>query len=515
MSQPTNEQFEDSKDFNRPSYSSLYQINTRFLLGDIAKNSGFPVTLEDVPDDKIIRLKSLGFDWVYLLGIWQTGPSGLKVCRSTPDLREEFQRTLPDLKESDICSSCFAIQSYTVNSDFGGNAALEKFHVRLNKHGIRLLLDFVPNHTALDHPWSQEKPELYVHGSESDLEHEPQNYVRVKSSGRSMILSHGRDPNYPGWSDTLQLNYGHPSLKDEMISELFKIAQLCDGVRCDMAMLILPEVFQQTWRISPEPFWPDAIREIKLHYPDFVFMAEVYWGLERDLLQQGFDYTYDKKLYDLLRKKCAGPIRDYLNGILEMHEQHKPVRFMENHDELRAAVAFPNRVHKAAAVLTYLSPGLRFFYQGQFEGRKRKNPVQLRRRPAEPVDFGLQDFYCKLLDCLRLPIVGNGFCQFLEPIPAWEDSCTWNGFIPFIWYGKDSQKLLVVVNYADNRGQCYLRIPSDSEDLCGQNFRLTDLMNEIRYDRSGDELISTGLYLDMPEWGYHVFKLSVSNSIQG
>ena len=506
MSRPLNERFRDLIVLNHPWNSSLYQINIRFLMDDTAKNLGFPVTLEDVPDDKIIRLKRLGFEWVYLLGVWQTGPSGLKVCRSTPDLREEFQRALPDLKESDICGSCFAIQSYTVNSAFGGDAELKKFHMKLNEHGIRLLVDFVPNHTALDHHWSQERPELYVHGSESDLEHEPQNYVRVKSSGKSMILAHGRDPNYPGWSDTLQLNYGHPSLKEEMIAELFKIAQLCDGVRCDMAMLILPEVFRQTWGISPEPFWPDAIQEIKWQYPDFVFMAEVYWGLERELLRQGFDYTYDKKLYDLLCKNYAGPIRDYLN--LGVHEQQKPVRFMENHDELRAAVTFPIRVHKAAAILTYLTPGLRFFYQGQFEGSRRKNPVQLKRRPNEPVDFGLQDFYCKLLACLRLPVLSNGSCQFLEPIPAWEDSCTWKGFIPFIWYGKDSQKLLVVVNYADNRGQCYVKIPS--EDPCGQNFRLTDLMNEIRYDRAGDELISTGLYLDLPEWGYHVFKLSLN-----
>lgn len=508
MSQHNNEQLEDLKAINHPRYSSLYQINTRFLLEDTAKKSGFPVTLEDVPDDKIIRLKELGFDWVYMLGVWQTGPCGLEVCRSMPVLRKELQRTMPDLEESDICGSCFAIQSYTANSEFGGNAGLKKFRTRLNKHGLKLMLDFVPNHTALDHPWSQEKPELYVHATESDLENEPQNYVRIKSLGKSIILAHGRDPNYPGWSDTLQLNYGNPSLKKEMIAELFNIAQLCDGVRCDMAMLILPEVFQQTWGISSKPFWPDAILEIKQHYPDFVFMAEVYWGLEGELLKQGFDYTYDKKLYDLLCKRCPGQIRDYLS--VDAREQQKAVRFMENHDELRAAVAFPIRVHKAAAILTYLSPCLRFFYQGQFEGSRRKIPVQLRRRPTEPVDFDLQDFYCKLLACLRLPVVRKGFCQFLKPVPAWDGSCTWEGFIPFTWYGVDSQRLLVVVNYADNPGQCYVRIPF--EDLRRQNFRLTDLMNGIRYDRSGDELISTGLYLDLPEWGYHVFKLGLNDS---
>lgn len=210
----------------------------------------------------------------------------------------------------------------------------------------------------------------------------------------------------------------------------------------------------------------------------------------------------------MLYRKCSGQIRDYL--IRHMHEEQNPVRFMENHDELRAAFAFPIQVHKAAAVLTYLSPGLRFFYQGQIEGSRKKIPVQLRRRPTEPVDFRLQDFYCKLLACMRLHVVGSGSCHFLEPIPAWYESCTWQGFIPFIWYGIDGQKLLVVVNYAYNRGQCFVRIPS--EDLRGRYIRLTDLMNEIRYDRAGDNLISPGLYLDMPEWGYHVFKLSFSDT---
>ena len=86
-----------------------------------------------------------------------------------------------------------------------------------------------------------------------------------------------------------------------MARELERIATMCDGVRCDMAMLILPDVFERTWGRRPEPFWPRTIERVRKAAPSFLFMAEVYWDLEWELQQQGFNYTYDKRLYDRLR----------------------------------------------------------------------------------------------------------------------------------------------------------------------------------------------------------------------
>ena len=166
---------------------------------------------------------------------------------------------------------------------------------------MRLLLDFVPNHTALDHPWVEAHPDYYVAGTESDLAHASQNYVRVKRKQGDLILAHGRDPYFPGWSDTLQLDYGNPATQEAMMGELLKIARQCDGVRCDMAMLVLPEIFQRTWGIASQPFWPRATKRVREEFPEFCFLAEVYWDLEWVLQQQGFDYTYDKRLYDRLR----------------------------------------------------------------------------------------------------------------------------------------------------------------------------------------------------------------------
>jgi hypothetical protein len=487
----------------RVRYPSLYQVNTRVWLGELSRSLDRPATLDDIPDPALDHLAHLGFDWVWFLGVWQTGAAGRQVSLSNLEWRREFQDLLPDLSDADICGSCFAITGYTVHAVLGGNTALERLRQRLHDRGLRLLLDFVPNHTAPDHPWVQEHHEFYVQGTESDLTREPHNYCWVQTPRGPVVLAYGRDPYFPGWPDTLQLNYGHPPLQEAMRAEVSKIAELCDGVRCDMAMLILPEVFQRTWGVATEPFWPQAIQRVRQQHSEFLFMAEVYWDLEWTLQQQDFDYTYDKPLYDRLRDRHARPVRDHFRA--DMVFQRKLARFLENHDEPRAAETFPTAVHRAAAVLTFLCPGLRFFHQGQFEGRRKRIPVHLCRRPAEPLDQDLQEFYECLLISVCHPAVQDGEWQLLDCTSAWEGNWTSDDFIAFAWQGQGGQPVLVTVNYAGNPGQCYVRLPF--HDLRGGRFCLQDLMSAASYDREGDSLLFPGLYLDMPAWGYHVFEL--------
>ena len=214
-----------------------------------------------------------------------------------------------------------------------------------------------------------------------------------------MVLAYGRDPYFDGWPDTLQLNYGNPALRKAMIGELLRVAGQCDGVRCDMAMLVLPEVFERTWGVQTEPFWPKATQRVRENYPAFTFIAEVYWDLEWTMQQQGFDYAYDKRLYDRLREGHARPVREHFRAGLEY--QAKLARFLENHDEPRAASVFLPDAHQAAAVITFFSPGLRFFHQGQFAGQKKRISPHLVRGPEEPVDQRLNNFYERLLRVLR------------------------------------------------------------------------------------------------------------------
>jgi glycosidase len=488
-----------------PTYPSLYQINTRVLLGQLSQRLGRPATLDDVPDADLDRLANNGFDWVWFLGVWQTGPAGRNVSLRNPIWQREFKELLPDFEEKDVCGSCFAIRNYSAHYDFGGNNELASLADRIHERGMRLMLDFVPNHTAPDHPWVQQHPEYYVHGTQEQLAREPQNYSCVDTREGATVLAFGRDPYFPGWPDTFQLNYAEPALQAAMMSKLEEVAGLCDGVRCDMAMLILPEVFERTWGKRPDPFWPKAIQRVRSGNQDFIFMAEVYWDLEWTLQQQGFNYTYDKRLYDRLLLGKARPVRDHFRA--DMTYQQRSARFLENHDEPRAADVFRREIHKPAAVLTYLCPGLRFIHQGQMEGRVKRIPVHLGRGPNEATDHDLCNFYERLLPCIHRPEVREGKWQLLESLPAWDGNWTWDCFISFAWRLDDRIRMLVVVNYASNRSQCYLHLPFN--ELGGKNIVLKDLLGPEKYERSGDEILGRGLYIDLPAWGFNVFEVSL------
>jgi Alpha amylase, catalytic domain len=491
------------------TFPLLYQINTRVWLTELSRQHGKPATLDDIPDAELDRLAALGFDWVWFLSVWQTGPAAQAISRANPEWRKDFGQTLPDLREEDIAGSGFAIQNYTVHRDLGGAAALARVRQRLQERGLKLMLDFVPNHMAPDHPWIDTHPDYFVHGSESDLARTPRNYCRVQTKNGPLVLAYGRDPYFDGWPDTLQLNYGNTELQQAMIGELERIAGQCDGVRCDMAMLVLPEVFERTWGIAAQPFWPKATQRVREKSPHFCFMAEVYWDMEWTMQQQGFDYAYDKRLYDRLRDGHARPVREHFYAGLDY--QNKVTRFLENHDEPRAAATFTTEVHEAAAVITFLSPGLRFFHQGQFEGRKKRISPHLVRAPDEPLDQKLKQFYDRLLAVLREPAVRSGDWRLLECVSAWPGNWTSDCFVAYFWQGADDERLLVAVNYAPNQSQCYIRMPSTN--LRDQQWRLEDLLSDARYDRDGNELESRGLYLDLSPWQAHVFSMTKKRGV--
>lgn len=490
-------------------YPTLYQVNTRILLGEIGPRA----TLDDIPDVMLDRWAALGFDVVWMLGVWQTGAAGREVSRTHSELRHGYAQDLPDVADEDICGSPFAVRDYTVHRDFGGDAALARLRQRLQKRRLRLMLDFVPNHCALDHPWTQSHPEYFIPGNEEDLAREPHNWQRIVSGSRSLILAHGRDPYFPGWPDTLQLNYRHAGLRAAMQAELLRVAERCDGVRCDMAMLLLPDIFLRTWGDKARPsdgsaavdhlFWPDAIAEVREKHPDFLFLAEVYWDLEWVLQQEGFEYTYDKRLYDRLRERKPGPVRAHLSAPLAF--QNHCARFLENHDEKRAASVFSWEVHQPAALLTYLTPGLRFFYEGQLQGRRAHASQHLRRRRAEPIDTAVQAFYERLLECLRRAQVRQGRWTLCTCHPAWQGNATVDQFVAFGWESASAPRLLAGINFGPARGQCYVELPFP--EIRGKKVLLRDLLTAAQYERSGDDLTSRGLYLDMAAWGYHLFEI--------
>jgi hypothetical protein len=230
-----------------------------------------------------------------------------------------------------------------------------------------------------------------------------------------------------------------------------------------MAMLLVNRIFAQTWRgffkqkdVPKTEFWPDIIAAVKAAHPGFLFMAEVYWNMEFDLQQQGFDLTYDKMLYDRLVGSPARDVRVHLIASIEY--QKRLVRFIENHDEPRAYHKFGPDKGRAAAVIVCTLPGATLLHDGQLRGRTAKLPVQIRRQPDEPTDTKLFEFYQRLLTEIRTPIYQHGKWRLFHPFPAWAGNHTYDNLVAYGWDQNESEYRLVVVNLSDTQSQAVINL---------------------------------------------------------
>ena len=495
---------EESRRCRHFAIPALYQINTRVWLTELSRPLGRPATLDDIPDAELDRVAGMGFDWIWLLSVWRTGPAGQRVSRANPEWRREFEETLPDLSEEDIAGSGFAITGYTVHPGLGGDAALARLRERLRARGLLLMLDFVPNHTGLDHPWVEDHPEYYVPGTETDLARAPQNYTGSGATAATAILAYGRDPYFSGWPDTLQLDYGNPATQQAMVDELLKIAGQCDGVRCDMAMLVLPDVFERTWGRRPAPFWPLATAARPRAGSGLLLHG-------RGVLGPGMDDAATGIRLRLRQAALRPPARGTRaagarapSRRARLPGQARPLpgkpRRAAGRGELRARLARGGGRHHVSLAGPAILPS------GPVRGAEEAHLAAPGARAAGAADQRAQQFYERLLAVLRQPTVRDGQWRLLECVPAWDGNWTWECFIAWSWEGRDSHRLIAVVNYAGNQSQCYVRLPFP--DLAGRAVRLKDLTGPASYDREGSDLVSRGLYLDLPPWGYHVFEMT-------
>lgn len=483
----------------------IYEINTWVWLRELSERCGQPTTLANVPATELDRLAGDGFDAVWLMGVWERSPQSAQIARAHPDLQDEFHRALPDLRPDDVVGSPYAVHRYVVDARLGGPAGLAAIRQALAARGVKLILDFVPNHIAVDHPWTVEHPDWLIQGAEEDLQRAPNAYFAVEADGKRFVYAHGRDPYFPAWTDTAQLNVANPALRQALVETLLNIASQCDGVRCDMAMLTTNDIFNRTWGergyAGDQPdFWAFVVPQIKAAHPEFLFVAEVYWDLEWTLQQQGFDYTYDKRLYDRLRQPDTRPVRDHLRA--DMAYQERLVRYFENHDEPRAAAVFGAERSKSVAVLTLTLPGARLLHEGQFEGRTSKVPVQLGRRLAERAHDSLPHFYRRLMAEVTQPIYHEGEWALMELFACWKANTTYTNLTAHSWQHGDDYRL-VVVNLMPTQSQGMIHLPQ--LELAGKRWVFHDVMNEVSYHRDGDELAVRGLYVDLPGYGFHLF----------
>ncbi len=337
--------------FGDVAHPLVYEINAWVWLAELSAAAGRPVDLGSVPPEAWDGLAALGPDAVWLMGVWERSPAGVAIALANPDLVASFRAALPDYRDADVVGSPYCIRGYAVDPHLGGPAGLAAARAALADRGVGLVLDFVPNHVAPDHPWTRERPDVFVAGSDDDLRADPAAFVRVGDR----VLANGRDPYFPAWRDVVQLDAFSPALRAAAVETLGDIAGQCDGVRCDMAMLMMNDVFAKTWgdRVGPPPtedYWVDVIGAVRRSHPGFVFVAEAYWDMEWDLMQQGFDHCYDKRLYDRLVSGTPESVRLHLTAGPD-YQAHL-LRFLENHDEPRAAATFPPDRQRAATVAT-------------------------------------------------------------------------------------------------------------------------------------------------------------------
>jgi glycosidase len=482
-----------------PRHPSIYEINTWVWLGELGRG----VTLDSVPEAEWDAIAALGFDAVWFMGVWQRSPAGREVAARNADLQADFRRALPDFRGEDNAGSPYCVRDYVVDPRLGGRAGLARARAALARRGLRLVLDFVPNHVAPDHPWAAGHPDYFVRGCAQDAERDPASFVAVGGH----VFACGRDPYFPAWPDVLQLDAFSAGLRAAAIDTVRDIASQCDAVRCDMAMLMLDAVFARTWgsRVAAPPaldYWRELIPAVRQQHADFRFIAEAYWDLEWELQQQGFDWSYDKRLVDRLEHADAESVRLHLCA--EPAFQRKLLRFIENHDEPRAAAAFPPAKARAAALLALTQCGARLLHEGQLEGRRVRLPVFLARRPPEPVDEELRAFYRTLLAATADRTFHDGDWTLCER-SGWEDNPSWREVVGWCWR-RGEARFLVAVNLSERPAQAQVQLPW--EDLAGRSWQLDDLLSQARYDRDGDTMRQPGLYVGLPPWGFHLLRIA-------
>jgi len=485
-----------------PDQPWILEINVWTWLSGLSSRYG-RITLDSVPGHIWDEVSRAGADGVWLMGVWRRSKLARSISLRDAHIVAECHGLLADFSPEDVSGSPYSIAEYFVDPHLGGPEGLAEARRQLATRGLCMLLDFVPNHVAPDHPWIAEHPEYFVRGDKNEHQSDPDAFFRAGK----VVVARGRDPYFPPWPDTAQLNAFEPALRAAAVETVRTIAEQCDGVRCDMAMLLINRIFSQTWAVRagmalPTEYWRELIAEVRKVRPGFLFVAEAYWDLEWELLQQGFDYCYDKRLYDRLVEGSTERMREHL--VAPVGYQRCLIRFLENHDEPRAAAVFSAPRNRVAAVALMTLPGAKLLHEGQSAGAKISLSAHLGRRPEESLDDELRAFYQNLVEVVRAVDLRNGVWQLCQQ-GGWSDNQSCHNLISWCWQVA-GRKYLVVLNLSDWRSQGQIIPPWN--DLGGRDWHLRNLLPVQDYGRrSGDEMSAGGLYVELDSHSFHFLEL--------
>jgi Alpha amylase, catalytic domain len=483
----------------------LYEINTWEWLEELSGKAGRQVKLADVPDSEWDALAGRGFDIVWLMGMWKRSAEGRRLALE-PAIAASYASALPGWKAEDVVGSPYAVAAYRPDPRIGTWRDVDGVRRKLRARNLALFLDFVGNHTAVDHPWTRAHPEFYVQGTGQDFDRDPGSFYRRETKTGTFFLALARDPYFPPWRDLAQLNHFHPAMRKAQLADLCTIARHCDGVRCDMAMLQLNDIFAQGWsrflgHVTPPAteFWADA----KGAVPNLTLLAESYWGTRDRLLDLGFSFAYDKDIYDAVRDLKIADVRAQLAAPFAL--QSHLTRFLENHDEARCAVTFGGPRLPALGTLLSTLPGMRFYQRGELEGRKIRLPIQLRTAVEEPPDPASVTFFEKILKVTNEEVFHTGNWNLLPVLP--EGDSTSQNLIAYEWRSAGAWKM-IVVNLSANAAQG--RIPLGNRVSISQEYVFYDQWDEVRYARHGEELHNIGLFVRREAFQTHLFQITLA-----
>lgn len=483
----------------------LYEINTWAWLEELSAKYGRRIPLRDVPAAEWDEIARLGFDFVWLMGVWERSPVGRRFFQLDAPSFSGFDLALPGWSLSQIVGSPYSVHQYRPDPRIGSWADLDHAREHLRARHIGLILDFVANHTAPDHPWASAHPEYFIRGSQEDFRRDPSAFFLQQTAAEPILFAHGRDPYFPAWRDVIQLDYFEPAARAALIAELREISNHCDGVRCDMAMLVLNDIFARTWapllagrKSPPREFWSEAIAALPR---EFVWLAEVYWNCEAPIQALGFQFTYDKGLYDALRDGDVNEVHSRL--AVNAAIQARSARSLENHDEARAATTFGPAKLEAVATLIATLPGMRFYHHGQLDGRKIHLPMPLALAAPEKPDAATRSFYERILQLSNDPVFHSGQWKLLDVSSAGDD--TFRNLVAYQWLSTNARKI-VVVNLGGVTSQGRVHITEGVSAALQYNF--LDQLHDVPYTRSGAELTSSGLYIRLDSFRAHLFSVT-------
>ncbi len=493
-----------AKQFPFRPHPHLYEINTWAWLEKLSARGGRPVKLADVPDAEWDVLAHLGFSAVWLMGVWRRSPESCRIALADPANIPQYDRALPGWKAEDVVGSPYAVAEYVPDPRIGTWDELDGVRKKLRARGMVLFLDFVGNHTALDHRWTREHPEFYVQGTPEDFAKDPSGFYRIGASKQPLFLALGKDPYFPPWKDTVQLNHFSLSMRAAQLMTLRSIAEHCDGIRCDMAMLHLNDIFEKNWSRFLKGAAPPATEfwtEARSAVPNLILLAEAYWVTERRLLDLGFSFAYDKGLYDAVRDIVVTEVRSRLKD--DVGYQCHLTRFLENHDEARSAAVFGNERLPSAGTLMATLPGMRLYHQGELDGFKIHLPITLRMPADEPPDPYAAAFFAKILRVTGEDVFHKGVWNLLVVTP--EGDAPPDGLIVYEWRSENSWKV-IAVNLTGQTSQG--RVHFGGRSLPAKEYIFYDELNDVRYVRAGDEVRGAGLFVRREAFQAHIFDVS-------